>query len=40
LLVALGERLGQEWGALVGLTQHIKDLEVEVGGSSCCMGCA
>jgi hypothetical protein len=39
LLVALGERLGQESSALGGLTQHIKDLELEVGGSSCCMGC-
>jgi hypothetical protein len=32
LLVALGERLGQESGALGGLTQHNNDLKVELGG--------
>jgi hypothetical protein len=32
LLIALGERLGQEWGAFGALTQHIEDLEVELGG--------
>jgi hypothetical protein len=32
LLVALGERLGQESGALGSLTQHNNDLKVELGG--------
>jgi predicted membrane protein len=31
LLAALGERVGQELGALGGLTQRVQDLEVEVG---------
>jgi hypothetical protein len=32
LLVALGEHLGQESGALGSLTQHIEELKVELGG--------
>jgi hypothetical protein len=32
LLAASGERVGQELGALGGLTQRVQNLEVEVGG--------